>query len=113
VRYESFELVLIEPREVGDSLELRVQVLAAAGMQPIIEPIASWCDLAIVRRLSDAEPGRAPDTVALLEAGLALGRALAPGLAETRLREALALVRSHGQGLRIRIVGGDAVHAVP
>lgn len=113
MHYESFDLVLTEPREVDASFWLDVQVIAAAGLPAIIEPIASRCDLGVIRRLSDADSSRAPDAATILETGLAIGRALAPGAVAARLREALGLVRSHGQGLRIRLIGGDSVHDIP
>ena len=113
MRYQDFTLVLSEAVAAGDSLELRVQATEAAGLPIIIEPVASRCPLAKLQLLSSSNPARPLAMAAQLDAGSALGSALLPGIIGQRWQDALTRVRSRGEGLRLRIVGGNLVHCVP
>src|SRR5262245_54096983 len=113
MRYQDFTLVLSEATERDGALELQVQATEAAGLPIIIEPVRSRCELARVRSLFSSDPAQPRDAAVQLDAGAALGSALLPAAVSQRLREALTRVRSRDEGLRIRIVGGDAVHCVP
>lgn len=113
MRYRDFTIALSETRAAGDELELRIQVTEAAGLPVIIEPVRATCDLRLARLLADGAASRRCGGRAQLQAGEMLGRALLPGPVLPRFREALSVARSREEGLRLRILGGDAVHALP
>src|SRR4051794_27463403 len=113
MRYRDFTLMLSEAAEVDGALALKLQVTEAAGLASVIEPVAARCELDRVRALASWSPSEPPAMTVQLDAGVALGRALLPGVIRQRLREALSLVRSRDEALRIRVIGSELAHCIP
>lgn len=113
MRYRDFSVVLTRSRAVSGALELAVQVTDAADLPSILDPVRASCDLASVRLLAALDPTAPGSMRALLQAGRALGQALLPGVVGRRFRECLSVARSRGEGLRLRVLGGDPVHCLP